>query len=69
MEIWTPDNSDLLRYKAEIELGNILVGRELYKELQNLEDDLKENDEFYYDREDAALRMDFMENCPQSYQQ
>lgn len=63
MEIWTPDNSDLLRYKAEIELGNILVGRELYKELQNLEDDLKENDEFYYDREDAALRMDFMENC------
>lgn len=63
MKIWTPDNSDLLRYKAEIELGNILVGRELYKELQNLEDDLKENDEFYYDREDAALRMDFMENC------
>ena len=63
MEIWTPDNSDLLRYKAEIELGNILVGHELYKELQNLEDDLKENDEFYYDREDAALRMDFMENC------
>lgn len=63
MKIWTPDNSDLLRYKAEIELGNILVGRELYKELQNLENDLKENDEFYYDREDAALRMDFMENC------
>lgn len=61
--IWTPDNSDLLRYKAEIELGNILVGRELYKELKNLEEDLKENDDYYYDRKDAALRMDFMENC------
>lgn len=62
-EIWTPDNSDLLRYKAEIELGNIIVGRELYKELKNLEEDLKENDDYYYDRKDAALRMDFMENC------
>ena len=61
--IWTPDNSDLLRYKAEIELGNILVGRELYKELKNLEEDLKQNDNYYYDRKDAALRMDFMENC------
>lgn len=61
--IWTPDNSDLLRYKAEIELGNILVGRELYKELKNLEEDLKQNDDYYYDRKDAALRMDFMENC------
>lgn len=62
-DIWTPDNSDLLRYEAEIELGNILVGRELYKELKNLEEDLKQNDEYYYDRKDAALRMDFMENC------
>lgn len=62
MSIWTPDNSDFLRYKAEIDCGKIIVGHELYKELENLEEDLS-NDEYYYDRTDAALRMDFMENC------
>ena len=61
--IWTPDNSNLLRYKAEIEEGKILVGQELYMELENLEDDLLHNDEYYYDTADANLRMNFMENC------
>lgn len=61
--IWTPDNSNLLRYKAEIENGTIIVGRELYKELKNLEDDLLHNDEYYYDPTAANLRIDFMENC------
>ena len=60
--IWTPDNSNLLRYKAEIESGNIIAGQELYTELCNLADDL-ENDEYYYDTSDAELRMDFMQNC------
>ena len=45
-EIWTPDNSSLLKYAAEIESGNILTGQELYIELQRLVDDLKSNDEF-----------------------
>lgn len=61
--IWTPDNSDLLLYKAEIESGKILVGQELYMELENLADDLLYNDDYYYDTDAARLRMDFMENC------
>lgn len=61
--IWTPDNSSLLRYKAEIDAGSIIVGQELYMELENLVADLRDNDEYYYDTTDAELRMDFMENC------
>lgn len=61
--IWTPDNSDMLRYKAEIDAGGIIVGQELYMELENLVEDLRHNDEYYYDTADAELRMDFMENC------
>lgn len=61
--IWTPDNSDLLKYKAKIESGDILVGQELFMELSNLEDDLRNNDEYFYDVSDARLRMDFMQNC------
>ena len=62
-KIWTPDNSNLLRYKAEIDEGKILVGQELYMELENLIDDLFHNDEYFYDTAAADLRMDFMENC------
>ena len=62
-KIWTPDNSNLLRYKAEIDEGKIIVGQELYMELENLVEDLFHNDEYYYDTTDAELRMDFMENC------
>ena len=61
-KIWTPDNSFLLEYHARIESGEILVGRELWQELQNLKEDFL-NDAYYYDTEDALLRMDFMENC------
>lgn len=63
MTIWTPDNSDLLRYKAEIEQGNIITGRELYMELENLADDIQHNDAYYYDTEAARLRVDFMQGC------
>ena len=61
--IWTPDNSFLLLYKAEIDEGKILVGQELYQELENLIDDLLHNDEYFYDTTAARLRMDFMEGC------
>ena len=61
-KVWSADNSNLLRYKAEIECGNILVGQELYTELKNLAEDFN-NDEYYYDTDAARLRMDFMENC------
>ena len=61
--IWTPDNSFLLLYKAEIDEGKILVGQELYQELENLIDDLMHNDEYFYDTTAAMLRMDFMQGC------
>lgn len=62
-KIWTPDNSSLLLYKAEIDEGKIIVGQELYTELENLVDDLFHNDEYFYDTTAAELRMDFMANC------
>ena len=61
-KIWTPDNSYLLEYCARIERGEIIVGQELWQELENLKEDFK-NDMYYYDTKDALLRMDFMENC------
>lgn len=60
--IWTPDNSYLLEYRARIESGEILAGQDLWMELDNLKEDLT-NDRYIYDREDALLRMNFMENC------
>lgn len=61
-KIWTPDNSFLLEYHARIECGEISVGKELWQELQNLKEDFL-NDAYYYDTDDALLRIDFMENC------
>lgn len=61
-KIYTPDNSFLLEYHARIETGEIIVGQELWQELENLKADLL-NDEYYYDTHDALLRMDFMEKC------
>lgn len=60
--IWTPDNSFLLEYRAKIETGEIIAGRELWQELNNLAADFH-NDEYFYNTDDARLRMDFMENC------
>ena len=59
---WTPDNSYLLEYRARAECGEVIIGQELAIELDNLAEDLL-NDRYVYDREDALLRMDFMENC------
>lgn len=60
--IWTPDNSYLLEYHARIESGEIIVGRELWLELERLKEDIL-TDAYIYDTKDALLRMDFMENC------
>ena len=60
--IWTPDNSYLLEYRARAETGEIIIGQELSLELDNLAEDMK-SDRYIYDRSDALLRMDFMENC------
>ena len=60
--IWTPDNSYLLEYRTKAETGEIVIGQELWMELDNLAEDLK-NDRYIFDRSDALLRMDFMENC------
>lgn len=60
--IWTPDNCFLLEYKERCESGEFIIGQELWRELCNLADDLK-NDRYEYDRYAALLRMDFMENC------
>lgn len=61
-KIWTPDNSFLLEYHAKIECGEIIVGQELWLELEHLKSDFA-NDAYFYDTEDALLRIDFMENC------
>ena len=60
--IWTPDNSYLLEYRGKAETGEIIIGQELWMELDNLEEDIRSG-EYIYDRSDALLRMDFMENC------
>ena len=61
-EIWTPDNSYLLEYRAKAETGEIIIGQELWIELDNLAEDLHD-DRYVYNRDDALLRMDFMQNC------
>ena len=61
-KIWTPDNSFLLEYHARIETGEIIVGHELWQELNNLREDLL-NDAYIYNTDDALLRMNFMERC------
>lgn len=60
--IWTPDNSFLLEYRARAETGEIVIGQELWQELDNLAEDFH-NERYFYDVEAARLRMDFMENC------
>ena len=61
-KVYTPDNSYLLEYHARIETGEIVVGQELWQELQNLKEDFY-LDCYYYDTSDALLRMNFMEHC------
>lgn len=60
--IWTPDNSFLLEYKERCECGEFIIGQDLAIELEYLAEDLQ-NDRYFYNTDDALLRMDFMENC------
>lgn len=60
--IWTPDNSYLLEYRGRAESGEIIIGQELWIELDNLAEDMT-NDRYIYNTDDALLRMNFMENC------
>lgn len=60
--IWKPDNSFLLEYKERCECGEFIIGQDLAIELENLAEDLQ-NDRYFYNTDDALLRMDFMENC------
>ena len=60
--IWTPDNSYLLEYRERAGTGEIIIGQELWQELDNLAEDFH-NDRYYYDTDMAMERMDFMENC------
>lgn len=59
---WTADNSFLLEYKSRIETGEILVGQDMWMELENLEEDLKD-DRFNYDVSIARQRISFIEGC------
>lgn len=61
-KVWTPDNSFLLEYHARAECGEIIIGQELWQELENLREDFY-SDAYFYNTDDAMLRMDFMENC------
>lgn len=61
-KIWTPDNSYLLEYRARAETGEIIIGQELWQELDNLAEDFHD-DRYIYNTDAAMLRMDFMENC------
>ena len=60
--IWTPDNSCLLEYRARAETGEIIIGEDLWMELDNLAEDFQ-NDRYFYNTDAANIRMDFMENC------
>lgn len=60
--IWTPDNSYLLEYRERAAAGDIIIGQELRQELDNLKADFSD-DRYFYNTDDARLRMDFMENC------
>ena len=60
--IWTPDNSYLLEYRARAESGEIIIGQDMWQELENLYEDFH-NDRYFYNTDTANLRMDFMEHC------
>lgn len=51
----------LIQYINAINKGEIIVGNELWTELNNLLEDLKD-ERFYYDCSDSDLRIEFIEN-------
>lgn len=59
---YTADNSFLIEYKERCATGEIIIGKELYLELINLEKDIK-NDEYIYNTYDSDVRIDFIEKA------
>lgn len=55
------ENSYFLQYLAEIRAGNIIVGRELRRELENLERDLLTTDLWAYDMKLSKVYIEFIE--------
>ena len=55
-------DSYLLEYRDKIKKGEIVAGEDMKAELDNLADDMISG-EYIYDRSDALLRIDFIENC------
>lgn len=60
MTKFTADTSELILYKEQAAAGDILIGQELWMELDRLVEDIKQ-ERYLYNTEDARLRMDFME--------
>lgn len=58
----TSNDSYLLEYREKIKNGEIVAGEDLKAELDNLAADMRSG-EYIYDRADALLRIDFIENC------
>ena len=56
------EDSFLWEYYQGIRSGEIIVGRELISEIEQLLDDYSDPD-YYFDREKALFKMYFMENC------
>lgn len=56
--VWTPDNSFLLEYHARIECGEIIVGQELWLELERLKEDFL-NDAFIMIQQDSFVKNGF----------
>lgn len=56
------ENFNLIKYRREIRIGNIIAGEEMIRELDNLIRDL-DNDEYIYDTSEFEKRSSFMENC------
>lgn len=61
-KIWTPDNSFLLEYRERAATGEIIIGQELWQELENLREAFH-NERYFYDTTEPLLRIDFIENC------
>ena len=62
MIMWTADNSYLVNYLERCKSGDEVIGQELMIELDNLYEDLV-TERFIYNRDQALLRIDFMEHC------
>jgi phage terminase large subunit-like protein len=59
---WSADNSYLLEYLGRIESGEIPAGQDMWMELDNLKEDMLSG-EYIFDRKDALIRINFIENC------